>query len=466
METPITVTALAMEAGEGKAIICSCDMTSIDEDIVRRVRELIADRKDVPADRIIVNATHTHTSHNYTVRKRFDTSSGSTLGILRRYIPDDMVYKPLVEAQGEMMTGEESFEFVSRRIAEACVAAWDARTEGMYACGFGRAVVGMCRRVDFSDGSARMWGDADSAAFTELEGGNDSGVELIYTFDKAGKLTGVVANVACPSQVLEHRSFVSSDYWGKVKKILREKLSGDLYLLALCSAAGDQCPRDLVRWVQPETPINDPNIDRPHPRYRRADPSMFDIKGAELIGKRVANEIISVYEDLEEPRDKAVFKHEVMTLDLPLRRVTPAETEAARRAIKEFVADNKGRQVNYMDTAMMHVHAGTIARWEYQYDHDVWPVEVHFMRLGDVAFATNPFELFLDYGNQIRARSLAAQTFLIQLANGACGYLPTEKAEKGGHYSAYVSSGHVGHEGGELLVRETLKVINSMFADD
>ena len=91
--------------------------------------------------------------------------------------------------------------------------------------------------------------------------------------------------------------------------------------------------------------------------------------------------------------------------------------------------------------------------------------EVHIIRLGTVAIATNPFELFLDYGNQIKARSLAEQTFLIQLACGARGYLPTEKAEKGGHYSAFISSGSVGHVGGEQLVRETLKNINRIFKD-
>ena len=91
-------------------------------------------------------------------------------------------------------------------------------------------------------------------------------------------------------------------------------------------------------------------------------------------------------------------------------------------------------------------------------------MELHVLRLGGVALVTCPFELFLDYGNREKARSYATQTFIMQLTCGRGGYLPTEKAEKGGHYSAFVSSGNVGHIGGEQLVRETLQDINGMFS--
>ena len=80
-------------------------------------------------------------------------------------------------------------------------------------------------------------------------------------------------------------------------------------------------------------------------------------------------------------------------------------------------------------------------------------------------FATNPFELFLDYGNKIRALTSSEQVFLVQLANGTEGYLPTDKAERHGHFSAYIASGQVGHEGGALLVKETLKEIEKMFSE-
>ena len=148
---------------------------------------------------------------------------------------------------------------------------------------------------------------------------------------------------------------------------------------------------------------------------------------------------------------------------MPLRRVTPAQVENATRAIKEFAKEIGDKPLTFKDTAAMHVHAGTILRGKLQETVDVIPIEVHVLKLGNIAFATNPYELFLDYGNQMRARSKASQTFLIQLACGCVGYLPTEKAEQGSHYSAYVSSGTAGHEGGDLLVRKTVAEINEMF---
>jgi hypothetical protein len=167
--------------------------------------------------------------------------------------------------------------------------------------------------------------------------------------------------------------------------------------------------------------------------------------------------------DVTEFIGDTTLTHKNMIVDLPLRRVTPAEYATAKKAIEDFAKEIGNGTINFADNARMHVHAGTIARFEVQKTKDIIPIEVHVLRLGDIAFATNPFELFLNYGNQIRARSKATQTFLVQLSCGAQGYLPTKKAEEGSHYSAYISSGSVGHVGGEQLVRKTLSEINGMF---
>ena len=183
------------------------------------------------------------------------------------------------------------------------------------------------------------------ANFSELEGGNDSGIEILFTCDENEKLTGVIANVACPAQVLEHRSFISSDYWGKVKENLRKEYGDHIYLAGLCSPAGDQCPRDMVRWVEPETPINDPNIVRENVIERIADPSMFDLKGCKLIGRRIADEIKYAYEDVEKYIDDAPVIHKTINLELPIRRVTIQEKEDAEKAIKDFFRESDLRGV-------------------------------------------------------------------------------------------------------------------------
>ena len=154
--------------------------------------------------------------------------------------------------------------------------------------------------------------------------------------------------------------------------------------------------------------------------------------------------------------------HKVSDYPLPLRRATLADELAAKKAIRDYLNDKEG-DVDYNDVAHLQIHLGVLQRIAVQEAVEVVETEVHVIRLGTVAIATNPYELFLDYGNQIRARSKAEQTFLIQLANGAEGYLPTEKAEQGGHYSAFIASGKCGHVGGDQLVRQTLSDISELF---
>ncbi len=462
VETPITVTALAMECAGDAAIFCGCDLVCSPLNLLKEVRAyILAKDAAFPADKLMVSSIHTHTSIGYA--RRSDSEYGSSLDVLTRMLPDAK-YEKLVSYQGDdLLDGEEARKFLVERIAKAATEAWANRTEGLFATGFGRAAVGMCRRVCYDDGSAKMWGDVDTPNFTELEAGNDSGIELMFTYTPEKKLTGVIANVACPAQVLEHRSFMSSDYMGKLKRNLREKFGADIQLLGLVSPAGDQCPRDMIRWVQPESPIDDPNIERNDPKLRRQDPSMFDISGCERVARRIATEVEYALADVTEYVSDTTLEHKNLSVDLPLRRVTPAEYASAKKVIEDFAKEIGSGTINFADNARMHVYAGTVARFEAQQTADIVPTEIHVLRLGDIAFATNPFELFLDYGNQIRARSKATQTFLVQLSCGCLGYLPTKKAEDGSHYSAYVSSGSVGHVGGELLVRKTLTEINEMF---
>ncbi len=465
VEKPITATAMAVSSDDEQMIMVSCDLVSTNANLIDDIREKLADNNvGIDPEKVILSAIHTHTGPAYT-RTRRTTATGSARLLLESLLPSDKKYveKQNVSDNPDIIAGDEMFEFLSDRIYKVILDAWEKREESSFSNAFGRAPVGMCRRASYTDGSAQMWGETNQAVFTSVEGGSDTGIELLYVFNKAEKLSGIVANLACPAQCVQLRLFVSPDFWGEVKVLLREKFGGDIFLLAQCSAAGDQCPVDIVRWVEPESDVNDPNIDRKYPVKRKADPSMFDIKGMKLTGRRIAREIISVYEDgLDTPQRDVEFEHQVHIMKLPIRKATLSDALSAEKAIKEYLRDKVG-DVDYNDAAHLQVHLGILQRMELQNVQNTLDTEVHVVKLGSVAMATNPFELFLDYGNQIKARSHAEQTFLVQLACGSEGYLPTKKAEEGGHYSAFISSGLVGHEGGDLLVRNTLEEINKMF---
>jgi hypothetical protein len=115
------------------------------------------------------------------------------------------------------------------------------------------------------------------------------------------------------------------------------------------------------------------------------------------------------------------------------------------------------------DISRLRWHGEVLQRYEHPGDYAIYPMELHGIRLGDVAIASNAFELFLDYGTQIRARSRGIQTYLIQLACGCGGYLPTDRAVAGGGYSAIPESGLVGPDGGRLLVDRTVDVLNGLW---
>jgi hypothetical protein len=104
-----------------------------------------------------------------------------------------------------------------------------------------------------------------------------------------------------------------------------------------------------------------------------------------------------------------------------------------------------------------------VDRYQRQEQEPRQTIEVHAIRIGDVAVTTNPFELFLDYGLRIKARSKAQQTSVLQLAAPWTGYLPTARAVAGGGYSAVIESAYISPEGGQLLVDRTVDMVNAMF---
>ncbi|MCP5113639.1 MAG: hypothetical protein GY953_22630 [bacterium] len=154
------------------------------------------------------------------------------------------------------------------------------------------------------------------------------------------------------------------------------------------------------------------------------------------------------------------FVHKVEDVDLPVRRVREAELPVAQREYDRWM---KAPDTDKRRHRLLQRHREVIERHRRQETEPFYRVELHAIRLGDISIVTNPFELFLDFGVQIKARSVAEQTFIAQLAGDYGGYLPTARAVEAGGYGAEITSNYVGPEGGEVLVNRSVELINEMW---
>jgi hypothetical protein len=315
-----------------------------------------------------------------------------------------------------------------------------------------------------------MYGDTNDDCFSHYEAGADHFVNLLYTFDRDGRLTGAIINVPCPSQNSESEWRLSADFWHEVRIALRRKY-GDIYLLPQCAAAGDLSPRIL--------------------HYKKAQERRFRLKYGtenpdnvrELFARRdIAERLVGAFEEVLDWARKEIhaalpLAHAVETVELSRRFITEEEyasevgqlEELERR---EFAKEGPPRERLIQDSTLVAQRnrcRRILQRYEEQQTQPKLPMELHVLRLGDVAFASNCFELYLDYMHRIQARSPFGQTFIVQLAGTptACGgYLATERGAWGKGYSASLYCNQVSPAGGQELVEETVKILKQLYTPE
>lgn len=434
---PIRAVALAVEEEGGHcAIVASLDLCYVTDELMRVTREkLAALLPGFPPESLILAATHIHTGPHI-------ESRNSLWGDRFAFNCQDP----------DVITPAAFLDFLAGRTAEAAAQAWNSRAPGGMAFRVGRIAVPQCRRVCYKDGSAVMYGNTDTPQFLRMEGGADNGAEYIATYDAQGRLTGVLINLACPAQVIEHMPYISADLWGEVRSQWPECPR----LLPLCGAAGDITMRDLVR------------------RYRMEAP-MFDVAGMRDQAGRIVREskyILSTIDRGDILYDLPV-RHIARVIPLPLRTVTEEQYAKARVAYgsinREYERNGlaafspDGIPLRNEDRVPYSIAAGVVGRYALQQNTLTLDAEIHALRIAGTALVNNPFELYQDYGMQIKARSPFPQTIIAQLSCGNLGYLPTETALSGGSYSANVSNGFVGPDGGDVLVEKTLGILSEVF---
>lgn len=426
---PLTATAWALESTPqdgppSQVILISCDLVVIVEDLQERLRERVrALLPDFDARMLMVCATHTHNAP-FESYGQFDRILGGAFEFRfdsPEAIPPEAYMAQLLDS-----------------LSAAAADAWKGRKAGRIGAGFDYAVVGHNRRVVYSNGVRQLQGSTHQPLFRSMEGQADHGVELLYVWDEDGKLTGIAMNVPCPAQVMEGESFITADYWSEVRRQTRELLGDDLFILPLTGACGDVSPHG--DWVR---------------EGRGVEPDMFGEPGMAEIGRRLAELAVR---QLDRAREGVgghpVMSHRVEKLSLPLREVDPEEEE---RMLREY--DALSGDPSHPERIRRQVRR----RKEECERHPLFDAEIHVIRIGSIAIATNPFELFTEFGMRLKAISPARQTFVVQLACGFGAYLPTPEAARGGGYSAMALDNMVSPEGGFILVDRTNEILRDMW---
>ena len=482
--TPVVTEALAIENGRDAAIFVSADMVSLRGGILDMVRAKLRDKApEIPAGKLIVNATHTHAGPSFSAAKP------AAPGL--EYMPTD-----------------EIKDFISTQIADAVVDAWKSRAPGSVAFGYGFATVGHSRRTiylkeqelppeelkkhagAFVNGLGRMYGNTAEDTFSHYEAGTDAFANFMFTFDASGKLTGAVVNVPCPAQTNEHAWVLHAGFWHPVREKLRAKY-GDIGLVCQCAAAGDLSPRQMhyraaeLRRYKLKYPERYREIERtglPYPEgffataeeeQRRREYDLCELLRAEDIASRIAASFDEVLDWARNDRLSApVLRHEAASVKLARRMVTEAEYREDKRIHEELGAEKaaleqSGQPIPRTLVSRMNRCKRTLDRYEAQKTMPFVTTDVHAVRIGDFAFASNRFELFLDFMHRIQGRSPFVQTMVVQLVAdpGPDGgsYLATERAVANKGYSAILQSNQVSPEGGQQLVDLTVEMLKRLY---
>lgn len=453
---PVYATALAIEKDEEQCIMVSLDMVGVYPPHVKKIQDAVDGIEGIDAKKITLSATHTHNSTQFSIdthRTAFEKYLGENI-VVEKETPDDL------------LTPEEAEAFFLEKVTHVILRAWRNRKPGGISYAADYAAIGFNRRPVFALGNgeggeeSKMYGDCSQETFQRFEGSVDHTIDMLYTWDLERNLTGVLVDVPCPSQVYELHRFITADYWSAARDQIRTAL-GNVHVLSICGAAGDQNPLDLVRLSK----INKQELIDWNAQAGEVFRNINMEEECTLIGARITEAVVRGYSKAKNYiQTDPVFTHRTFILELPIRKVSEEEyTEAVQKIEETKRKFSPEKRMSSSDQVMLFEPIGIVQRWEQQQESEQYAFQANIMRLGTIAIATNPFELFVDYGLRIRARCMAEQVCICQLTNGVGGYLPTAAAVAGGSYSSKPASTLVGPKGGDELVERIIKEIDALW---
>ena len=204
---------------------------------------------------------------------------------------------------------------------------------------------------------------------------------------------------------------LSADYFGEFADQMRERLVGDDKTAPFTAMLANGTSGDIN------------NVDV----RNRTSPSK-PLEQMRLVAGRLADVAEKEFRTMKF-HERATLQASETELDLKVRKPSANDVRQAQ----ETLASSDGKPAN----VVRDVYAGetlVLADWP-----DEVRLKLQTLRIGELAMAAIPCEAFVEIGLEIKRRSPHHPTFVVGLANGYNGYLPTPEHHALGGYETWRS---------------------------
>jgi hypothetical protein len=388
---------LVLDDGKTKLALVVCDLLGLHRSVSLKARELIEKETGIPAANVLISGTHTHSAVN------------ALGGPVRGYFSD----LELTDYQ----------KFVARRIADGVRRAINVLRPAEIA--FGTVDVPEhvhIRRWFLKEGSmppnpfgkidkVKMNPGAGNPALVEPAGEPDPTISMIALREPSGRMISVYSAYSLHYVGGVTGADISADYYGVYCEALKK----------LQASGGDYPP--FVAMMANGTSGDANNIN-----FRNPQPGKKPYEQMRYVAEDVAAKVNAALQNLtwqgEAPLAAKYRELDVKWRSIPDELIAWAkETEAKAPRIQGGKAD------------LPLAYAGRVQRLAKASPETKFPAQI--LRIGDICIGTSPAETFAETGVEFRKRNPFAKSFMVELANGYYGYMPTPRHFELGGYETW-----------------------------
>jgi hypothetical protein len=419
----LTAAALVVSDGTRKAAIVSVEVLALGIRICDSIAEQVAAHTDIPAEAVLVCATHTHSGPHFNIfaTPHGDSSpdaSGRDLN-WERTLPDKIA-RAVVEANA--------------RLRPAAVAAAGVQ--------FG---LGTNRRLMRADGTIQLAPNYAGAVDHELK------VLGLFASERGAGAIALMLNYPCHGVVLcEDNLLYSRDWPGFAIDELQQSTTG-------ASFGGPP----IALFTQGASGNVDP--------VRRGDFSAgrdWGHAAASLANRALARAPRTGSAQLVTRRVPVLMKLRDLSARLAITRANAQQTELALKNHQGVGGIQQKRLTDQHQLSLKELGAveslQDANRRDRRVDQGAGELLTHMtlLAIGDLVLVGVPGELFTELGIAIKANPYFRHTFVLGYCNDLVGYIPTREAYQVGGYE--VETSRVAQGCGELLVHLALGQLAEM----